>query len=133
MEFLVRKHTGKDQKEESHWIKIEKLTPISINRDLILVKEGKVSIKELGDAEKECDSYEYYPILFIATASTKIAENLTVAQFVGEYGGINTRVISELPNNYYQDDNYYLVDYQGYQNMCKLTGENTLSLGTQNK
>ena len=87
-----------------------------------------MSIEELSDAEKECDYYEFYPVLFLGMASTKTTKNLLVAQFIGEYGGIDVAILGELPNNCYQEEKYHLIDYQSYQDICKITGETTLSL-----
>ncbi len=72
--------------------------------------------------------FELFTVLYLASAKSKISENLLVAFYLGEYGELFPYILDGLPENYYENEDSYLLNYEGYVNICKLTGEDVLSI-----
>lgn len=127
MEIFIKKRDSQNTKAEIQSFEILKYTIlIDNNTSLLLVQEGVMTVDE--KVKKDAPLLEIFKVQFIASCKTELKEGVIVAFYIGEFSCLQTYVLDGLPNNYYQDDNFRLIDYKSYIEICELTGETKLSL-----
>lgn len=117
----------KRNETNSEFYEILNFKVISDNTDLLLVKYGKMSLSETS-AEVGA-LLEIHKIQSLLLCNTEIGENLIVAFYIVEGFEPNACVIKGLPKKYHQSgDDFMVVDYRSYSQICELTSETKLSL-----
>lgn len=119
MEISVRKRNKKSDRYDIEYLSIEKYNVLTESTNLIFVREEESHI-------------EFFKVAFIASCTTILKNDLLVAFFLdketGTGGVLNGYIISNnLPEEY---DNLFgcsILDYEGYQEICNLTGEEIMS------
>jgi hypothetical protein len=128
MELELTKRTQNNNTERAYFEIKDYKVLIGTGNNLLLIQEGQMNIED--ETVKISDDFlEIFKVQFIASCTTELEGEITVAFYIGEYSSLNGYVLDGLPNNYYQDgDNFRLVDYKSYLEICEMTGEIKLSL-----
>lgn len=117
MEIEVIKGNGKN--EQTYSLKIIDYSKVIETKSLLLVREDYI---EGNDKKKHLNLF-INKIQFIGACKTaEVANDILIAFYLKEYGVLAGYIISELPNPY-QSYPGYLIDYEAYCDICKLTGE----------
>ncbi len=128
MQLPISKSNGKGKEPELNYYPILDYKVMSENTNLLLVQEGTMGVEE-GAIEVNSDFLELHKIQFIAACKTELFQNLIVAFYIGEGNELYPYILSGLTGNYYQSgDNFMLIDYKSYLEICELTAETKLSL-----
>ncbi len=125
MKLALKRQNEETKKQEDVVIEIKKISPLPIPRHLLLVRVSNYP-STLDENLIENNHYEIFTVLYLGLATAKIGNTILalVAQFIGDGGDIDIRVLSDLPTGYSQCDEseHFLIDYEGYENICKMTG-----------
>jgi len=129
MEILLSVYKGENSPDMKVKTQLSEIRLIPLNRDLVLVRQDKMGVKQKGNSN-EFDFFEIYPILFLAFAKSDKYGILMFAQYIDEGKEPNVYILDGLPPGYFNDGpRLYLIDYLGYKNICELTGETVLKFG----
>src|SRR5471030_2230288 len=106
MEIQITKFTGKNESSETKNYSISNYKTISQSTSLLLVSDGNITN---NDGSKD-PFFQIKKVQFVASCKTDFNEKeLLVAFYVGEYGEMCPYIISELPNNYYQETERFFI------------------------
>ena len=124
MEICIIKNTGKNQTIDRTYYPILNFEKVGSSNSMLLVSEG-----EMDNDGTKMKFHEIFKVQFIASCKISLTEKPILVDFyIDEMGALAPNVLSELPNNYYQDsDRFLLVDYKSYSEICGLTGETPLN------
>ena len=124
---LLKDERRKDEKPKFVYVELTNFVPVTPSRNLVLLRNGGFQLDE-NDESTTTDFYEIYSVLYLAHAKSDISNSLLIAMYFGEHGELEPYILDGLPENYHHDERFHLLDYQGYKEICKLTGETVLSI-----
>lgn len=128
MRISLRKGEVKNTEKPKYvYVELTDFSPVTPNRNLVLLRDGTFQMDE-KDESTTTDFYEIYSVLYLAHAKCDIANSLLVVMYFGEHGELEPYILDGLPRDYHNEEKFHLLDYQGYIEICKLTGETVLSI-----